>query len=73
MIESHWLQFPKADQIGTGTELLPPDWNTDHDVYQLCYTRKGKAYLVKGVTVDGQLLLTIAVCAAHLLIFLSWL
>lgn len=53
-------EFPKADQIGTGTELLPPDWNTDHDVYQLCYTRKGKAYLVKGVTVDGQLLLTIA-------------
>ena len=43
------------------TELLPTNWNSTPDVYEIHYIREGKKYLLKGNNVGEELIVTLVV------------
>jgi len=55
---------PRPEQLESNSlsELLPQGWNEQpDDVYEIHYMKKGKIYLMKAISVDEQLIITIVV------------
>lgn len=48
----------ETNQSGEASELLPNNWNTSDDLYQLKYIKDGSVYILKCIIVEKQLLIS---------------
>ena len=61
-LNRRWFFLIKTNQSGEASELLPNNWNTSDDLYQLKYIKDGSVYILKCIIVEKQLLISFVVC-----------